>query len=262
MKKFILTESQIKYLKEYINQLQIPFNEFGDENGKENYDYYLDFIENVGKYGELPPSTITKQELVHKLNDRIFTIFDNFSSLELVKFINQNQQYYLGDINEINHLMSNQLLNQISDEGLTKLVNQTFNTEKFVDSLTFNEKGLIYVERVISVNFPLKERPSKKTFTYFNHQFRHFGKYWTWKKGGGETFSKSIYYKEKQNSFIFKGFVDPKSIDIDGTLRANGVYPDEHELTLHWCEPIQINEIIWLEEYKKLPLHQPIIVQT
>ena len=44
MKKFILTENQIKYLKEHIRQLQIPFEEFGDEYGKEPYDYYMDFI--------------------------------------------------------------------------------------------------------------------------------------------------------------------------------------------------------------------------
>lgn len=261
-KKIILKEKQINVLKEYFNQLQIPFEEFGDENGKENYDYYLDYLEEVGTYGELPPSNMSKINLYEELDNRIFSLFNFLSTLEIINFIKKNPQYYTGTKKEIKSLYGNKLLAKITDEGLKILAKQLFDTRTFINSLTFNEKGLIYVERVISVNFPLKERPSEKTFHYFKKAHKTFGTYWTWKKGGAEEFRKTDYFKEKQNCFIFKGFVDPKSINVDGTLRANNSYPNECELTLKRNEPIQINEIIWLEENKKLPLNQPIIVQT
>lgn len=261
-KKIILKENQINVLKEYFNQLQIPFEEFGDENGKENYDYYLDYLEEVGTYGELPPSDMSKLELYEEFRIRMFNMFSFLSTLEIKKFLDENPQYYTGTKKEYKNLYGNALLAKITDEGLDKLANHYFDVKKIINSLTFNEKGLIYVERVISVNFPLKERPSEKTFHYFKKAHKTFGTYWTWKKGGAEEFRKTDYFKEKQNCFIFKGFVDPKSVNVDGTLKANNTYPNECELTLKRNEPIQINEIIWLEEYKKLPLQHPIIVKT
>ena len=262
MKKFILTESQIKYLKEYINQLQIPFEEFGDEYGKENYDYYLDYLEEVGTYGVLPPSDMSKAELYEEFRNHMYDVFHFLLTLRINRFLDENPQYYTGNKKEYKNLYGNALLAKITDEGLDKLANHYFDFKKIINSLTFNEKGLIYVERVISVNIPIKERPSKKTFHYFKKGYKTLGTHWTWKQGGAEEFRKTDYFEEKQNCFIFKGFVDPKSVDIDGTLRANNSFPNECELTLKRNEPIQINEIIWLEENKKLPLHQPIIVKA
>ena len=142
-KNIILTEGQMKLIKEYINQLQIPFEEFGDENGKENYDYYLDYIEEVGQYGTLPPSTISKEDMIKDYKERLFHVYHDINEVE--EFIMNNPQYYQGDLSDIGQSSQYMLLSKLTREGYYKLVDSCFDVENIVNQFILNENGLIYV---------------------------------------------------------------------------------------------------------------------
>ena len=63
-KKVIMTESQLLILKEYHGQLSFNFDSEG--NGyfeKNNWEHYVDFLENIGTYGQLPASQWTRQDI-------------------------------------------------------------------------------------------------------------------------------------------------------------------------------------------------------
>jgi len=314
-KKIILKENQINVLKEYINQLQIPFEEFGDEYGKEPYDYYMDFIEEVSEKGTLPPSNITIYDILKYIINQdgfflcVFNTLYNNQDYELfadnIFYLMENEPYCFNrkfTQQEITFYENNfekqyeKILNCFTKKGLYRLFEKSFgsllvNEKKFknnelkgneglLNKLIINENGLIYVERVVSIPFNPKYHPKyaygygydksssdslkrHKAYYQMKHFFSHFGTCWTWLKNGGENFAKSDFFTEKDSSLVFKGFVNPKDVNWASTLINSLVeYTDEYELTINEGADIQINEIIWLEENKKLPLHQPIIVKA
>lgn len=61
----VLSESQIRLLKEYRSQLVLPFN--GEENGqghKANYEHFIDYLEENGRYGTLEAEHADIDELL------------------------------------------------------------------------------------------------------------------------------------------------------------------------------------------------------
>ena len=53
-KKIVISEKQIPILYEYRNEPNLPFEEFGDkEYHKQTYEHFVDYLENIGKYGKL-----------------------------------------------------------------------------------------------------------------------------------------------------------------------------------------------------------------
>ena len=70
-----ITESQLLILKEYHDQLSFNFDK--DGNGyfkKDNWEHYVDFLEDIGKPGMLPKSQWTKREIstaIEKAKERV-----------------------------------------------------------------------------------------------------------------------------------------------------------------------------------------------
>jgi hypothetical protein len=64
-KKVVISEAQINLLKEYRSQLVLPFN--GEENGqghKTNYEHFVDYLEENGRYGTLEAEHVDIDELL------------------------------------------------------------------------------------------------------------------------------------------------------------------------------------------------------
>lgn len=63
-KKIIVNESQLLSLKEYHDQTVFNFDNNGEAYFKKNnWENYVDFLESMGKYGTLPPSTWDKHDI-------------------------------------------------------------------------------------------------------------------------------------------------------------------------------------------------------
>ena len=267
-KKVILKENQINVLKEYFNQLQIPFEEFGDENGKENYDYYIDYLEKIGKYGTLPPSNISKEKISkcfeYEISNYDFSNYDSdYFDYLLKQYKTDCPSLYDIDESELQDIDDDYLFEYLTPEGHVELYNDLAENGYFYETFDVNENGLIYVERVVSLDFdPKSEKSSERTYYNLKRDYDYIGTHWSYLKGGAEDFSHSGDFLRKQTSFIFKGYVSPKSIDFRNTVGNNLYYPEEHELTIENAEPIQINEIIWCKTNQKLPLQQPIIIKA
>ena len=247
MTKFILTENQINVLKEYINQLQIPFEEFGDEYGKENYDYYLDYIEKISKPGTLP-----------NFNSDYNTIYKTLTNS--ITFRNVEAYVNSVSINDFKKINSQKELVSFFEKYFFKI-------DDFLNQIQFTKNGLIYVERIVSIDFLVKGNTggfirNKEIYDTLLKKYKNIGTHWSYLKGGADDFSKNDDYNFSFNSFVFKGFVSPKDVDWSCSLFYNVQFPNEHELNINENAVIQINEIIWLEKNKKLPLHQPIIVKA
>lgn len=291
MKKFILTENQINVLKEYINQLQIPFEEFGDEYGKEPYDYYMDFIEEVGEKGTLPPSNTKMTDILENIiySDILFNVLVTFIDMGgslfdygMIEFIENNPNCFEIEITEddIDNKNEYWFLKSLTKNGLYKFFISAFGTiyQNLLSKLTFNENDLIYIERVVSIPFYPKYRPTTKSYLtqqQFDNETRqhaygnmktnysNFGTHWSWKHGGATDFSRNSDFERKTSALIFKGLVNPNGVDWEDTILNSMInYQYEHELTLKYHTNVQINEIEWLGGGANLPLHQPIIVKA
>ena len=267
MKKIILKENQMKLIKEYINQLQIPFEEFGDEYGKENYDYYMDYLEHIGKYGTLPPTQYDYDQLLANFNAAVanYDFFGLDSSVDerVAELKDSNPELFDVDENTLQQMDADDLFYHLTDEGKLELINQYVDMDMLLGMIQLNDNGLVYVERVISLDFdPKSSQESRTVFYDLRDYYDTMGRHWSYLDGGAEDFRHNSDFARTANSFILKGFVSPENIDYDSTIEHNALFPDEHELNLKDGSPVQINEILWCEMGKKLPLQRPIIVKV
>ena len=72
-KKVLIDENHLKLLKEYHNQQVFNFDTNGNAYFKKNnWEHYVDYLENIGNYGILPPSEWDKEDIwraVEKIQD-------------------------------------------------------------------------------------------------------------------------------------------------------------------------------------------------
>ena len=175
MKKFILTESQIKYLKEHIRQLHIPFEEFGgDERGKVPYEYYMDYIESIGQYGTLKPKPFDKKNALEEMEESITYLINMFAAQwdfysdnesfikdniikhpEYFKDVNKFKNFYY-NTTDTNQSMNIQDFNNFfcASNDLTDIGKKAYFIfyagddcfiSELLDDFDFNEKGQVYV---------------------------------------------------------------------------------------------------------------------
>lgn len=189
-KKIYLSEQAIKKLYEYYTQLNLPFNDTTGKgyDDKQNYEHFIDWMEYVGKYGQLPPSKADVSELIraafkdgfqHYLYDdsedenfiynACSAMNDLFNECDgdedyLRLYFNLPEELYTNPPDSITNYLEEmgwdndvaEMKNVLTDEG-----NEKFNSEMedyfrgslenygFPDKMTKNERGLIYVEREI-----------------------------------------------------------------------------------------------------------------
>ena len=188
-KKVYLSEESIKRLCEYYTQLNIPFNDPNKPyDDKQNYEHFIDWLEYVGKYGQLPPSKADVSELImaafqdgfqHYLNDDLeddnfiynarSAINDLFNECDgdedyLRLYFNLPEEWYTNPPDNITDYLEEmdwdddviEMKNVLTDEGNEKFNSQmedyfrgSLESYGFPDKMTRDERGLIYVEREI-----------------------------------------------------------------------------------------------------------------
>lgn len=188
-KKVYLSEESIKRLCEYYTQLNIPFNDPNKPyDDKQNYEHFIDWLEYVGKYGQLPPSKADVSELIraafqdgfqHYLNDDLEDdnfiynarlamngLFNECDGDEdyLRLYFNLPEEWYTNPPDNITDYLEEmgwdndvvEMKNVLTDEGGEKFNSKMEDYFKgslenygFPNKMTRDERGLIYVEREI-----------------------------------------------------------------------------------------------------------------
>ena len=169
--------------------MNIPFNDPNKPyDEKQNYEHFIDWLEYVGKYGQLPPSKADVSELIraafqdgfqHYLNDDLeddnfiynarSAMNDLFNECDgdedyLRLYFNLPEEWYTNPPDNITDYLEEmdwdndvvEMKNILTDEGNEKFNSQmedyfrgSLESYGFPDKMTRDERGLIYVEREI-----------------------------------------------------------------------------------------------------------------
>lgn len=267
VKNVILTEKQIKKILEYRQELNIPFEEFG--GGKQMYEHYIDYLENIGKYGKLPSSNMKNIEnIIYQIlenkepSDFIYDDYEYIGILmEDLAQRNDTQDCFI-DYEEAKKLTCDELTeDMLTPTGKYELLCLAMNQQGFPDDLTINNDGLIYIERVISV----KDITSNTDIYHeYSNKWSNIGECWSWAKGGARNFG-SENLNHGSDWFILHGWVRPEDVDWETTISCNTSTLNEQELRLNYNAPIQIDEIECKSDKLngcKLPLKNSLILHT
>lgn len=165
----------------------------------------------------------------------------------------------------------------LTDEGIEKL--REIMLSEFTDriyengipySLEINDRGLIYIEREITMpnamspNIP---RDEKNYFEYLmGNNFNGVGECWTFIKGKGEAYC-GVGYGGGTDYILLQGWVDPRSINWQETLMRNAwSMNEEHEIFINSGYLVEIDKITLNRtsnsNYGKNILPKPILIQT
>ena len=273
-KQIILTESQLLKLKEYHDQQSFNFDNEGNAYfEKDNWEHYVDFLEDLGAYGQLPASQWTKDDINRAVenakNETDYNADDideddykeAFLDVVYQSFIYDNNEEdvfeecfleYFGDYEEFKEthnyydeadtlkefIDSKDLLDDVDnlDNFLTGIGYRNYLGElhnKFVDKfdeyymidcLKFNERGLVYIERNITIptfNSPdfNYDRYSKTYYDYLKKTFYDLGYCFSWAEGAGEAYCGRGY--GGCSEIKLKCWIDPKDIDWKATVYKN-----------------------------------------
>lgn len=272
IKEICLTTSQLKLIKERRAELNIPFKEFGsEENGyKLMYEHFIDYLENIGKYGKLQPSTISLDDITNNVAQIVETVdlerglcIDSIRNMmDWIRTLGDNERYFTcGD--EINNIDVNELSSEyLTMEGKTKIIKSLLACYGFPKSLTINENNLIYVERALAVP---RLTSQEDVYNEYNKNFPQIGVCWSWAKNGGVSFGMDNIFC--QDCIVLHGWVRPEDVDWVKSVEVNASeLNNEMELRLKKDATVQIDEIICgisnkaELENKKLPLKNSILL--
>lgn len=267
-KNVVFTESQIKKILEYRNELNIPFEEFG--GGKQMYEHYIDYLENIGKYGKLQPSNMKNiDQMIYKMleNKNPSDFIDDTDYITYtMEWLSQYEKYrdYFIDYDAISNLSTYDEMDEgmLSPKGKYEILVMAMEQNGFPYRLTFNDDGLIYIERVIAVDDILS---NKDIYHEYSNSWSNIGECWSWENGGARNFGHDNLFGQC-DWFILHGWVRPEDVDWNMTICCNAdSLSYEKELKLNYNAPIQIDRI----ECKgnningsDLPLKNSIILQA
>lgn len=281
-KTIFINENQLNILKEYRNQLILPFD--GDDR-KMNYEHFVDWLEEIGTYGQLPQSTANIESLIENNTQEAYESFINWEDSTYDSFFDfmsicideQEDIYSLFDVDaeSIDEVLESKdywdlynYLNEIGEQKFEQFRYQAFNEyiNDFKGAYKVNERGLIYIERDIEIptmsNKDFKTYSGKKNdlFQHLQDQYgEHIGQFWSWYKGGVQS---SGGYYSGSNKISIRGYVDPQSIDWIETLGKQAYsLRDEREIFVEYGAPIEIFEIRAYSG-QRFPLNGPIIVKA
>ena len=298
-KTIFISEEQLNVLREYRDQLELPFEDPHTDNlyMRPNYQHYIDFLESIGRYGQLPKSKCDIQKYVDAHFD---DAVDDWWSEEADRFNgNELYDYYLKEFFEQYQdnfyelfSISPQMVDEYLDDkdytsnlidyylsDLGKKLWQDYLDFRFEDelsaynfpyNLTINDRGLIYVERVIVLpnlndyKFHTSLYNNRKDlYKHLTNNYEGVGICWSWAKNGGESYNGSEFdVNLKPQSVTLRGWVKCDDINWEETLMMNAYnLSHEREIRLPYKTEVEIFEIV-LSDGKKLPLKQPIIVLT
>lgn len=305
-KKITLTENQLLILKEYYNQTTFNFDKEGNAYFKKNnWQLYIDYLEEIGKYGTLPKSEWGYNEIVESIRaeQNIITpnesdiyesdYADMFAKLIYESLFEDDDVYdvfepTVADMltsfkNEENPTTYNELYNFLEDKDILEytsefeymltvygsnkfqeMVNEAFTSEAddLADCLTINERGLVYIEREITIpKFDSPEFKSRRYKDYFKHlmdSYYGIGECFTWQKNKGEAYCGN-HFEGGTTHVTLKCWVDPKDINWFETVYRNCyTLKDEAEIYINYTDAkIELFEV---DINGRNALQHPIIV--
>ena len=305
-KKITLTENQLLILKEYYNQTTFNFDKEGNAYFKKNnWQLYIDYLEEIGKYGTLPRSEWGYNEIVESIRaeQNIITpnesdiyesdYADMFAKLTYESLFEDDDVYdvfepTVADMltsfkNEENPTTYNELYNFLEDKDILEstsefeymhtiygsnkfqeMVNEAFTSEAddLADCLTINERGLVYMEREITMpKFDSPEFKSGRYKDYFKHlmdSYYGIGECFTWQKNNGEAYCGN-HFEGGTTHVTLKCWVDPKDINWFETVYRNCyTLKDEAEIYINYTDAkIELFEV---DINGRNALQHPIIV--
>lgn len=286
-KKIYISEEAIKTLYEDYRQLKIPFknNSGKGYDYKENYELFIDWLESIGKYGRLGPYTGDKsyEEMIDNLIEPAYVEYmDEWDGAADFIFIFDDlfvdsrndgtiEDYFIlpdkiiNNADEIDNLSEklnlggdiSDVYDYLTDEGKEIFREESFELFKNIVHngpyyLELDDRGLIYVEREISVpnllgtQFDATRSPEEKDFfNYLKGIYDGIGVCWSWKKEGGEAYNAIGFGNIKTDYITLRGWVGPESVDWIATMTINAQMGNaEKELRLHKGAIVEVDEII------------------
>lgn len=281
---------------------------YGNDNGKKPSIYYfIDYLEHNGKYGRLPKASVSFEDLYDSTldemlehaansifqesketqsmilweyltyNDKLSDVLDLFELQYNQNFIVQSwdgKEYDLNDMDDFFSFFSNEHLEKFfmnneygqkifKDALLSRLENYDY-----PDEIELDERGLVFVERVITIPDALTIKQFNQYddfFQYLNKIFKgKIGEYWCWKKGFADAYWSDTYGGD-YSIITLRGYVDPSSIDMLESGHVNiWDCQMEREIRLKDNGVVEIDEII-VPNANNVDiniLQQPIIVKV
>lgn len=278
-KKIIINENQLLALKEYHDQLAFNFDEDGNAYfEKNNWEHYVDFLEDIGKPGTLPSSEWGIQEIQDAVDEELEKIsydgddlneydYENaFLELVFETFIykhNKMDEIFEDDFlekfngfyefeKENNYYDRSQTIEKYLREK-TDVFDDPYNLDDFLtpfgyneyrghlreaftehfeeydmlSSMIINDRGLIYIERNITIpnfnspEFNLNKNLYKTYYNYLKDKFYDLGNCFTWGENCGEAYNGSSFGQGKTSELRIKCWVDPKDINWASTVYRN-----------------------------------------
>jgi hypothetical protein len=328
-KKITLTENQLLVLKEFYNQTVFNFDNDGNAYfKKDNWQHYIDFLEEIGKPGTLPASTWDKSDILKAVDEASANISDilidtpntedfieafktiifltfvdrqyndeevfepEFLSLfgdDFEKFRQEHNNYsdedviviYLTNIGIFNDVDNLDVYltykgNRLFENELNELFKRHFYDYDMMSGMIMNDRGLIYIERNITI--PKFNEPTANTkifgqnykdfYSLLKDNFTDLGTCFSWEKGGGEAYC-GHNYGGRDTEIRLKCWVDPKDINWEETFYRNcyslnyeqEVYIDQEGAKIEVFDIVLMNgQINGKNAYGVSLLTQPIII--
>lgn len=158
----------------------------------------------------------------------------------------------------------------LSEEGIEKLEDLYYQAMLcklyeygFPESLTFDDRGLLYVERSVTIpkyNSTAVGGSSKDFYEYLESKFSGVGECWSWAEGFAESYCPDSF-ANGSSDIILKGYVDPSNVDWAETIKRNA-YDLNYEREIYIGDGNSFVELNRIEYDGKNFLNQPIIVPT
>lgn len=287
-KTIFISESQMQKLYEYHNQLKLPFKN-GQEIGydyKENWENFVDFLEEIGKYGTLPKSEWGMKDIEAAIegakdeayaeycdqedNNTVFIeAFDDLigecnTAEKIYTFAQHIPEEVAEEILKNNYAgrrateilidydlldpypEENDIMYFLTDNGreaIEKYVVDVFISQYENNgvpySFEYDNRGLVYVERMITIPKYNKDRfkhmGHNDFYRYLKAHYNGVGSFWTWCPGNSDAYCANSYSSDGDTQIILKGYVDPKDIEWTDTLLKNAY-------GLNYEQEIEIND--------------------
>lgn len=190
--KKIVENSICNILNEYHAEQRLPFDD--DFYGKKNQlEQYKDWLEDFGKYGELPPSSLNFYDELKKA----------------LKIIETRQLHGRFDANTPK-----------SSSGMFYKLNGVM-----FRYLEFDNNGNLYVERSILLDTPAENVLINTYRELVKNYNDNVGGCWSYKKGASRA-----YCGIGKHTIVFRGKIRVEDIDFVKTALLNFEYSDEHEI--------------------------------
>ena len=203
----IIDSSINKILQEYHVDQRLPFDD--DFYGKKNQlEQYKDWLEDFGKYGELPPSSLNfKEELIRTIeNLKKSKRFYNYCT-------NENYRYIYRYLND-------------------KIV------KRICSNIEIDDKGNVYIERTLRMVYKPEDTTSG-LYDDLKHKYQNnLGGCWSYKRDGSDS-----YYGEGRFFLKLIGRIRVDDIDFVNTVYTTCMNGDECEIRVKPNAIVALEEI-------------------